>query len=93
MGRSRRGKQSRRPQGFSGHAHRPVTDMLLRGVGAHGSNKRHFLNELSGNMVIGAAITGAVGGYIWFGILGAVFGLIVAGGAMRKFVVRNRYYR
>lgn len=92
MGR-RRGKRGRRPQGFSGPEQRPVTDMLARGVGAQGRGKRQFFNQLSGIMVLSAAVAGAFLGYTWLGCFGAVIGLVVAGGAMSKFVVGQRFYR
>lgn len=92
MGR-RRGNRGRQPQGFSGPEQRPVTDTLARGVGAKGRSKRHLFNQISGIMIMSAAVAGAFLGYTWLGCFGAVVGLIIAGGVISKLVVGRRYYR
>lgn len=75
VGGENRGRQ---PQGFSGPEQRPVTDTLARGVGAKGRSKRHLFNQISGIMIMSAAVAGAFLGYTWLGCFGAVVGLIIA---------------
>ena len=84
MGRGR--GRSRRGFGAGGSS-------LAQGVGASGGEKRQFLNQISGIMVLSAGVAGAFVGYSVLGLVGAVVGFLVFAGLMGKFVVGGRYYR
>jgi hypothetical protein len=86
-------RRSKRAQGFSGSGQRQAWNLVTRGTGVRGREKRQFFNQISGIMVLSAAIAGAIFGYSLLGWLGAILGLVVAAGLMAQFVVRNRYYR
>ena len=57
------------------------------------SAKRRFFNQISGIMVLSAAVAGALFGYSLLGLVGGIIGLIAAAALMGKFVVRGRYFR
>jgi hypothetical protein len=93
MGRSRRRRRSKRAQGFNGPGQRHAWNLVTRGAGLRGREKRQFFNQISGIMALSATIAGAIFGYSLMGWLGAILGLVVAAGLMAKFLVSNRYYR
>jgi hypothetical protein len=58
-----------------------------------GREKRVFFNQLSGWMILGFALGGAMIGYAWLGPLGIVFGLgagLMAGGSLAE---KQRFFR
>jgi hypothetical protein len=79
------------PQGFTPGGLRTfykASMPTLRGV-----EKREFFNQISGGMILGFAMGGAMLGYAWLGPLGVVFGLgagIAAGGSIAE---KGRFYR
>jgi len=61
--------------------------------GLQGREKRAFFNEISGWMIIGFALGGAMIGYSWLGPLGVIVGLgagIAVGGSIAE---KGRFYR
>ena len=80
-----------RPQGFTPAGYRVLYDLMLPTL--QGRQKRLFFNKVSGGMVLGLGLGGAVAGFAWAGLVGAVIGLgagLALGGA---FVERGRFYR
>jgi hypothetical protein len=93
VARPRNRRRSNRNKGFSGPGQRHAWGLITRGAGIRGREKRRFFNQISGIMVLSAAVAGAVFGYSLFGWLGGITGLLVAAALMGKFVVRGRYFR
>ncbi len=58
-----------------------------------GGEKRRFLNQISGIMVLSAVVARAFLGYTVLGLVDAVIGFVVVAGSVGKFVVGGRYYR
>jgi hypothetical protein len=80
-----------RPQGFTPAGYRVLYDLMLRTL--QGREKRVFFNKVSGGMVIGFGLGGAVAGFAWAGVIGAVIGLAVGIGLGGWFAERYRFYR
>jgi hypothetical protein len=93
MSRRRKGKKAQRPKGFSSSFLRPLSEIVPRGTGMRGRQKRQYFNELSGAMVFGAGVACAVGGFSLLGVPGAIIGTLCGAGLMSKYVVKNRYFR
>jgi hypothetical protein len=93
MARPRKSRRSNRTQGFSGPGQRQAWNVVTQSIGMKGREKRQFFNQISGVMVMSAAVVGALVGYSTLGWIGAILGLVVAAGLMAKFVIRGRYYR
>jgi hypothetical protein len=77
--------------GFTPAGFRTFYNVFMPGL--QGCEKREFFNQIAAWMIIGFALGGAMVGYVWFGLLGAVFGLgagIAAGGAVAE---KGRFYR
>jgi hypothetical protein len=58
-----------------------------------GREKRAFFNQISGWMILGFGLGGAMLGYAWLGTLGVIFGLgagIMAGSSLPE---KWRFYR
>jgi hypothetical protein len=58
-----------------------------------GHEKREFFNQISGWLLLGFGLAGAMLGHAWLGPLGAVFGLgggLMAGGSIAE---KGRFYR
>jgi hypothetical protein len=58
-----------------------------------GSEKREFFNYISGSMILGCGFGGAMLGFAWFGVLGAVLGLGAGLAAGGSFAEKGRFYR
>jgi hypothetical protein len=79
------------PGGFTPAGFRTFYNVILPGL--KGREKREFFNQISGWLILGVALGGAILGYTWLGALGAVFGLgagIMAGGSMAE---KGRFHR
>ena len=93
MGRKRKSRRGKRAQGFSRPGQGQAWGLITRGAGIKGGEKRRFFNQLSGIMVLSAAVAGALFGYSLLGWLGGIIGLIVGAALMGKLVIRGRYFR
>jgi hypothetical protein len=58
-----------------------------------GREKRLFFNTVSCGIVLGFGPGGAVAGFAWAGVIGAVIGLAAGLGLGGSFVERHRFYR
>jgi hypothetical protein len=78
------------PRGFTGPGFKQFYDALLP---MKGRERKAFFNQVSGGLVLGFGLAGALLGFSWLGLPGAVFGLGigVAGGA--SFAERQRFHR
>jgi hypothetical protein len=80
-----------RPQGFTPAGLRTFYKVTMPDL--RGRQKRAFFNEISGWLIGGIALGGAMVGYAWLGPLGAIIGLgagIAAGGSIAE---NGRFYR
>jgi hypothetical protein len=91
--RHRPRRQTRRhppARGFTGPGGRQLFDAILS---MQGQERKRYFNQVSAWLVLGLSIGGAMVGYAWAGIVGAVLGFgagVTAGGT---FVERQRFYR
>jgi hypothetical protein len=58
-----------------------------------GREKRRFLNKVSGGLVLGFGLGGALAGFAWAGLVGAVIGLAAGIGLGGWYAERGRFYR
>ena len=83
--------RSRSPaRGFTGPGGRQLFDAILP---MQGKERKQYFNGVSGWLVLGLGLGGAMVGYSWAGIVGAILGFgagVTAGGT---FVERQRFYR
>lgn len=93
MSRRSRGRKAQRPKGFSSGFLRPLSNIVPHGTGMQGKQKRRYFNTLSGAMVCGAGVAGAVGGFSLLGLPGAVVGTVCGAGLMSRYVIKNRFFR
>jgi hypothetical protein len=80
-----------RPQGFTPAGYRVLYDLMLPTL--QGREMRLFFNKVSGGMVLGFGLGGALAGFAWAGLVGAVVGLAVGLGLGGSFAERHRFYR
>ena len=77
-------------RGFTGPGGRQLFDAILP---MQGQERKQYFNGVSGWLVLGLGLGGAIVGYTWAGVVGAVLGFgagVTAGGT---FVERQRFYR
>jgi hypothetical protein len=79
-----------RPQGFTEPGMRQLFDAVLP---MQGKERRQFFNQASTGLVVGLGLGGAMLGYSWAGIAGAVLGLGAGATVGGTFVERQRFYR
>jgi hypothetical protein len=60
--------------------------------GLRGREKKAFFNSIAGWMVLGFAAGGAMIGYSWFGVLGAIIGLGAGIGVGGSTARKGRFY-
>jgi hypothetical protein len=58
-----------------------------------GREKRVFFNKVSGGMVLGFGLGGALAGFGWAGLPGAAVGLAAGLGLGGSFAERHRFFR
>ena len=91
----------RRPRGFSEKPVKPAWDLMLRGVGVEGREKRDFFNDLSVKIAamagLATCIVTTIAAEESLGLAGGVVAGIAAGGAAfalaAHVLVRGRYWR
>jgi hypothetical protein len=85
------GKGSAQPGGFTPRGISAAYRLLMPSLA--GPAKRSFFNDLSGGMVNGFGLVGAILAFSWLGPLGAILGLaggLLAGGWSAE---KGRYFR
>ena len=69
----------------------------LESRGANGSKatgeKRAYFNRISGGLVLGMGLGGAMIGYTWLGVIGAVLGLGAGLGLGGSYAEKQRFFR
>ena len=80
----------RRPHGFTGPFLGPAYDMFLP---IRGPERRAFFNRAAVVLALTVGFFGAVQGYQWAGLVGAVFGLGGGLAAASYFLMRRRFFR
>jgi hypothetical protein len=92
--RRRRRPGRRPPHRYSGFTP-PGLDAFYRATmpGLAGPEKRDFFNGLSGWLVAGLGLGGAVVGLCWLGPLGAIVGLAAGLAAGGHAAVKGRFFR
>jgi hypothetical protein len=82
---------STQSQGFTPAGFRTFYNVFMPGL--QGQEKREFFNGIAVWMIMGFALGGATAGYIWFGLLGAFFGLGAGLMIGARFAEKRRFYR
>ncbi len=80
-----------RPAGFTGLGFRQAWRWILPGL--EGPDKKRYFNQMSGGIVLAAALCGLLLGLACFGPIGAVLGLGAGVAAGASFAESNRFYR
>lgn len=80
-----------RPRGFTGPGFRQLHELMMPGLA--GRRRRAFFHEVSGWLVLGCGLGGALTGYILVGPLGAALGLVGGIAAGGRFAEGQRCYR
>jgi hypothetical protein len=84
------GSSSARPRGFTGPGFKQFYDLLLP---MPGGERKAFFNQISSGLVLGSGMAGAMLGFTWSGLLGAVVGFGIGAAAGGSFAERQRFYR
>ncbi len=79
------------PRGFTGPGYNQLYSWMMPGLAR--AEKREFFNEVSGAVVLAAALIGAGLGYICLGWIGAAMGLAAGISAGGSYVEKRRFYR
>jgi hypothetical protein len=93
MGQKRQQRRWKKNPGFSSPNQRLAWDVITRGTGARGRDKRDFFNQVSGIIVLSAAVAGAFFGYAALGGVGLILGPVISAVLTANFLTRGRYFR